>query len=137
MRLNPYLTYNGQCEAAFRFYESCLGGKILFMMRYGESPMAGQTPPGFENKIMHATLDVRGQVLSGVDTAPDCYQKPQGYFVMLGLDDAAEAERIFHELSQDAVVQMPLQETFWAQRFGVLIDRFGTPWMLNCEKPQS
>src|SRR5579862_8153412 len=132
MRWNPYLMFNGQCEAAFRFYEQCLGGKITFRMTYGESPMAGQTPPEWHEKILHATFERDDQVLGGVDVLPVSYQPPQGFSVTLNLKDAAEAERIFAALAQSGMVQMPIAETFWAKRFGVATDRFGTPWMINC-----
>jgi PhnB protein len=135
MKINPYLAFNGQCEAAFKFYEKCLGGSIVFMMTYGDSPMAGQTPPDQHQRIMHATLAIGDQVLAGADAPPDHYRKPQGFCVSLDLQDAVEGERIFTALSENAVVQMPIQETFWALRFGMLIDQFGTPWMVNCSKP--
>lgn len=135
MRLNPYLTFNGQCEEAFHFYAKCLDAEIVMIMTYGDSPMAEQTPPGWRGKILHATLAVGAQTLSGVDAPPDRYEKPQGFSVLLSLDGAAEADRIFKALAENGVVQMPLEETFWALRFGMLVDRFGTPWMINCAKP--
>jgi PhnB protein len=105
------------------------------MMRYGESPLAGSCPPERRNDILHVTLALGDEVLAGADAPPEHYQKPQGFSVTLGLDDPAEAERIFHALAEGGEVRMPLQETFWAQRFGMLVDRFGTPWMINCGKP--
>jgi len=135
MQLNPHLTFNGQCEAAFRFYEKCLGGKIVVMMMYGDSPMAEQTPLAWRKKIIHATLALGYHRLTGGDVLPESYQKPQGFSVLLKIDAAAEAERIFNTLAQNGTVQVPLQETFWALRFGMLIDQFGTPWLINCGKP--
>jgi PhnB protein len=135
MRLNPYLSFNGQCEAAFRLYERCLRGKILMMMTYEGSPMAAEAPPGWGKKIVHATLTVGDQVLQGADVIPDHYQKPQGFSVNLNMDDAAEAERIFKALAENGDVKMPLQQTFWAERFAMVVDQFGTPWIINCEKP--
>jgi len=129
------LTFNGPCEAAFQFYEKCLGGQILLMMTNGDSPMAEQTPPDRLPKIMHATFALGDQVFSGSDAPPERYQKPQGFAVQLNVGDAAEADGIFKALAENGTVQMALQETFWAQRFGMLIDQFGTPWMINCEKP--
>ena len=134
MKLNPYLSFNGQCEEAFKLYEKCLGGKITFMMTWGDSPMAGQMPPGWGKKIMHATLTLDGTTLQGSDVPSEQYQKPHGITVALGLSDAAEAERIFKALSENGTVGMPLQETFWALRFGEVVDQFGTPWLINCEK---
>jgi PhnB protein len=134
MQLNPYLSFNGKCEEAFKFYERCLGGKIVAMMTYGGSPMEGHTPPEWRNKIMHARLTVGDEVLMGSDAPPDRYEGAKGISVTLGIDKPADAERIFHALAQNGTVQMPIQETFWATRFGMLVDQFGTPWMINCEK---
>jgi PhnB protein len=135
MKLNPYLSFNDECEAAFKFYEQCLGGKIDAMMTYGESPMAEQTPPEKLDKIMHASLIVGDTVLMGSDAPPQFFEKPQGFSVSLIFDDAVEAERIFNALAENGTVQMPIQKTFWADRFGMLVDRFGTPWMINCDLP--
>jgi PhnB protein len=135
MQVNPHLAFNGQCEAAFKFYEKCLGGKIVFMMTYGDSPMAEQLPADWSKKIIHATLALGDQRLTGADEPADRYKKPQGFSVSLNIGAVAEAERIFQALSESGAVQMPLQETFWALRFGMLVDQFGTPWMINCGKP--
>jgi len=133
MQLNPYLTFNGQCEAAFKFYEKVLGGKIEAMMTYGGSPTAEQTQPEWRNKIMHARMTVSDEVLMASDAPPDRYEAMKGIMVTLGIDDSGEAERIFRALSEKGSVQMPIQKTFWAARFGMLVDQFGTPWMINCE----
>jgi PhnB protein len=135
MRLNPYLVFNGQCQAAFRFYEQCLGGKIAAMMTYGDSPLAEQCGPQSRDRIMHARLQVGDTVLMGSDAPPDRFQAMQGMSVTLNIEQAAEAERVFHALAEGGNVIMPIGETFWAQRFAMLTDRFGTPWMINCEKP--
>jgi PhnB protein len=134
MRLNPYLMFNGQCEAAFKFYEKCLRGKIVMMMTYGDSPLSGQTPPDWRYKIIHATFAFGEHMLQGADALPESYRKPQGFSVMLNLDAAAEADRIFNALAEQGTVQIPLQESFWASRFGMLTDQFGTPWTINCGK---
>lgn len=135
MQLNPYLTFNGRCEAAFKFYEKVLGGKIEAMMTYGSSPMAEQTSPEWRNKVMHARLSFGDKMLMASDAPPDRYEAMKGIMVTLGIDDPGEAERIFRSLSENGTIQMPIQETFWALRFGMLVDQFGTPWMVNCEKP--
>ncbi|MBW4550960.1 MAG: VOC family protein [Aphanocapsa sp. GSE-SYN-MK-11-07L] len=135
MKLNPYLSFNDECEAAFKFYEQCLGGKIDSMMTYGDSPMAEQTPPEKLDKIMHVSLTVGDTVLMGSDAPPQMFEKPQGFSVSLVFTDPAEAERIFNALAENGTVQMPLQATFWAARFGMVVDRFGTPWMINCDLP--
>jgi PhnB protein len=135
MQINPYLNFNGQCAEAFRFYEQVFGGKIEMMMTHGESPMAGQVPPDWQDKVMHIRLSVGGQALLGSDSPPEYYQKPQGFYVTLGIDAPADAERIYKALSEDGTVVMPFEKTFWAAGgFGMLVDRFGIPWMVNCEK---
>jgi len=134
LQLNPYLIFNGQCEAAFKFYEKCLGGKIEATMTHGDSPMSQQVPEEWRKKIMHARMTVGDVVLMGSDAPPDHYQAPQGFSLSIGAKDPAEAERIFNELAQNGKVQMPLQKTFWAVRFGMVVDRFGIPWMVNCEQ---
>src|SRR5271154_6287466 len=128
MQLKPYLHFNGQCEQAFEFYRQCLGAKIVMLMTYGNSPMAAQAPPGWQEKIVHATLAVGDQVLQGADAFPEHYQKPQGFAISLNIQAAADADRIFSALAANGTVQLALQETFWALRFGMLVDQFGTPW---------
>ena len=135
MQLYPYLTFNGQCEAAFKFYEECLHGKTILMMTYENTFMDLQTPPDWQKKISHATFALAEFMFSGSDAPPGQYQKPQGFSLQLNLSDPVEAERIFKALAENGTVQMPLQETFWALRFGVLVDQFGIPWLINCEKP--
>ena len=109
MQLNPYLSFNGQCEAAFKFYEKCLGGKIVMMMRYGESPLAAQTPAELQQRVLHLTFALGNQTLAGADAPPERYQKPQGFSVTIDLEDGSEAERIFAALAENGVVQMPVQ----------------------------
>jgi PhnB protein len=134
MQLNPYLSFNGQCEAAFKLYEQCLGGKIVAMLTYGESPMAEQVPSEWRNKIMHTCLLVGNEVLMGSDSPPEHYEETKGFSVQIAINDPVEAERIFQALAENGTVRMPIQETFWAIRFGMLIDEFGIPWMINCEQ---
>ncbi|MCX5934883.1 MAG: VOC family protein [Pseudanabaena sp. LacPavin_0818_WC45_MAG_42_6] len=133
MKLSPYLSFNDECEVAFKFYEQCLDGKIDAMMTYGNSPMAEQTPPEKLDKIMHASITVGDTVMMGSDAPPNYFEKPQGFSVSLVLTDPDEAERVFNALAENGTVQMPIQETFWAARFGMLVDRFGTPLMINCD----
>jgi PhnB protein len=132
MHLHPHLNFNGQCEAAFRIYAKVLGGEIVMMMTYGESPVAAHVPPDFQSKIVHASLHFSGQELTGADAPPDRYKKPQGFSVLLNVDATSEADRIFTELAANGTVGMPLQQTFWAKRFGMLVDQFDIPWMINC-----
>jgi PhnB protein len=135
MQVNAYLNFNGQCEEAFKFYEKCLGGKIVGMMTHAGTPSAEHVPADWRNKIMHARLTVGDGVLMGSDAPPSDYEAPRGFAVALHVKDPADADRIFHALSEKGSVQMPIQPTFWAIRFGMFVDRFGIPWMVNCEKP--
>src|SRR6202142_4394798 len=115
MQINPYLFFNGKCEAAFRFYEKTLGGKVVAVMTYGDAPDPTQTPPDQRKQIMHARMTVGDMVLMGSDAPPDRFNKPQGFSVSLGIKEPAEADRIFAGLSQGgATVIMPIAETFWA-----------------------
>ena len=132
MRLNPYLIFNGQCEAAFKFYEKCLDGKNQMKLTYGESPMAEQVPADWRDKIIHATLIIGESTLQGADAAPGHYDAPKGFFVTLQLKDQVAGERIFNELSEKGKVELPFQPTFWAAGFGMCVDQFGIPWMVNC-----
>lgn len=134
MQLNPYLFFDGQCEAAFKFYEKVLGGKIEAMMSHEGSPMAQNLPPEWRSKIMHARLNIGDETLMGSDAPPEHHEPMKGFSVTLGIANPAEAERVFHALSENGTVRMPIQKTFWAERFGMLVDQFGTPWMINCEQ---
>jgi len=137
MRLNPYLMFDGQCEAAFRFYEQCFGGKLEAMLPYSDSPECGDIPAEYRSRIMHACLVIDGQKLMASDTTPQYpHEGIKGCSVTLNVDSIAEAERLFNALSENGSVMMPLDKTFWAVRFGMCTDRFGVPWMINCEKDQ-
>jgi PhnB protein len=135
MKIQSYLHFNGQCAEAFAFYEKALGGKISFAMTYGDSPMKDETPPELLGKIMHTSLDVGDQRLMGCDAPPHMYEKPQGYRISIGVDTPEEADRVFTALAAGGDIKMPIQETFWARRFGMVDDKYGMPWMVNCEKP--
>jgi PhnB protein len=134
MQLTPYLTFDGQCEAAFKFYAQCLGGTIVSMLTHGDSPVAEQVPSAWRDRILHARLLVDDGVLMGSDRPPDDHEATKGFSVSIGIKDPAAAERIFHALAANGTVQMPIQQTFWAARFGMLIDQFGVPWMINCDQ---
>ena len=136
MQLNPHLNFDGRCEAAFRFYEKSLGGKIQFLKTYADSPMGENMPPEWRSKIIHATIAIGGVMVMGADAPPDHFRKPQGFTVSLSVKDPAEADRLFQALAEGGQVTMPMQNTFWAQRFGMLTDQFGIPWMVNCGNPE-
>src|SRR2546430_6777622 len=114
-------------------FRSVLGGKITFMMTWGEMPDADQFPAEAHKLIMHATLSVGDEVLMGADSPPGRHQQPKGMNVSIHLKDIAEGERIFNAFAANGAVQMPFQQTFWSPGFGMCVDRFGIPWMVNCE----
>jgi PhnB protein len=137
MQLNPYLVFDGRCEQAFKFYAKVLNGEIAAMIPHEGSPAEAHVPAEWRKKIMHARLTVGDKVLMGSDAPPDRYDGGmKGFSVTLGVDEPKEAERVFNALADKGKVTMPIQETFWAHRFGMLTDQFGTPWMINCEKKQ-
>lgn len=133
MQMNPYLSFKGECEAAFKFYEECLGGRPGELFRYAGTPLANQVPADWSNKIMHGSLMLGDQALMGGDVAPDKYEAPKGFSLSLQIKSATDAERIFHELARDGRVMVPMEKTFWAERFGMVVDRFGIPWLINCD----
>jgi PhnB protein len=135
MRLSTHLTFAGDCEAAFRFYERALGGRDLRLFRHSDAPSATQVSPEWRSKIVHASIMVGEMVLAGADVPRDQYQQPRGFYVLLSVDDPATAERLFQALSDNGSVHMPLQKTFWSPAFGVLVDRFGIPWEISTESP--
>ena len=135
MKLNPYLSFDGRCREAFEFYAQTLGGRISFMQTIGESPMAADMPAESHGRIMHVTMEVGDQVLQGADAPPGQFTNPGGFCVALHFDEVAEGECVFGALAQEGTVQMPFQSTFWAKGFGMLIDRFGTPWAVNAGQP--
>jgi len=137
MKLNPHLSvaFQGDCEEAFKLYARCLEGAITFMLTWGQSPMAADVPAEWGAKIFHATLKIGEALMTGADSPPGQYHRPQGFSIVLQMDDAAAAERVFRTLAENGNIEMPLQETFWASRFAALTDRFGIPWTINCERP--
>ena len=135
MNTSTHLSFGGNCSEAFHFYVNTLGCKLEMIMTYGDSPAAAQVEPSFKDKVIHASLNFGETRITGADAPPDRFQKPQGFHVMLDIKDVAEAERVYAALSEGGSVMMPLAQTFWAQRFAMLTDRFGTPWMINCGNP--
>jgi PhnB protein len=138
MQIHAYLMFPGTAREAFAFYAQVLGGEITASMAYGDSPEGG-TPEAYRDWIMHTSLNIGDQMLMASDHAPFCpgpaYEGIKGNSVSLQFDSPAEAERVFAALSAGAKeIQMPIQETFWAQRFGMCTDRFGVPWMVNCAR---
>jgi PhnB protein len=133
MQMSPYLSFAGQCEEAFTHYVNCLDGTLGPLFRYEGSPMAEGAPAAWSQKIMHGSVTVGGVVVMGADIAPQQYEKPQGFSLSLQINSVADAERFFAGLAEGGKVVMPLEKTFWAARFGMVVDRFGIPWLINCD----
>jgi len=131
MEVAPYLLFLGNCKEAFEFYEKALGGK-LEMMTFGQAPDTSQIPAAMLNQVIHARLASGACVIMGSDCPPERYAKPQGFSVSVSSEDPAEVERIFNALVPGGQVQMPLGQTFWSAKFGMLQDKFGIAWMVNC-----
>jgi PhnB protein len=131
VQLNAYLSFNGDCEEAFTFYAECLDGKLGEIFRYAGTPMANDVPPDWQNKVMHTSLTIGEHVLMGGDIPPERYEKPKGFSLSLHMKDPAQADRVFGLLAENGTVMVPLGKTFWAERFGMVVDRFGIPWLIN------
>jgi PhnB protein len=137
MKLNPYLNYGGNCAEAFRFYEKHLGGKITFLMTHGEMPDKSGIKPDWQDKVLHARVELGGTALYGADIPSPPFEPVRSAYLSLGLDSSDEAERVYTLLSDGGQVFMPMAEMFYAHRFAMLRDRFGTSWMLLHEKSMS
>ncbi|HEY5056760.1 MAG TPA: VOC family protein [Acidobacteriaceae bacterium] len=134
MKMNTYINFGGNCAEAFRFYEQQLGGKVNMTMLWNQMPDADKhTPPGYGDKVLHTSIQLGGGVLMGADVPG--YQPMRSAYISLHVDSVEEAERIFKTLSEGGEIYMNIGETFFAQRFAQFSDRFGTKWMLICEKP--
>jgi len=128
--LSPHLWFQGQCEEAFTFYARLLDGQAR-MLAFRDTPMAQSVPAAWRDNIVHASLSFPGGTLAGADVLPEHYQRPQGFAVLLDVAGAEAAHRVFNALAEGGSVSMPMQETFWSPAFGVVVDRFGTPWEIN------
>jgi PhnB protein len=135
MKLLTYLNYGGNCKEAFLFYEKHLGGKITMMMTHGEMPDPSSVLPEWKDKILHARIELGGTALLGADVPPERFQPMRSAYLSLSLESSEEAERIYALLADGGQIFMPLGETFFATRFAMLRDRFGTSWMLIHERP--
>jgi PhnB protein len=132
-QLNAYLSFNGNCAEAMQFYETALEGKLEALLKGSQSPMADQMPPGSADRVMHARLVLDNGVLMAGDSMPggNAYEGMKGFSMALTYPDAAQAQKVFDRLSEGGTVTMAMAGTFWADAFGMLVDRFGTPWMVN------
>jgi len=138
MNIIPHLNFDGQCKEAFEFYAELLDGEIKFSMTWGEMPdgAADQFPPETHKLIMHTTLEVDGDFIMGADSPPGRYTPPKGITVSIGVKDKGKAERVFNALCEGGNITMPFAQTFWSPGFGMCVDRFGIPWMVNTEAHQ-
>lgn len=136
MKLHTYLNYGGNCEQAFRFYEQHLGGKITMMMTHGQAPNPNQVPANWKNAILHAQINIGETVLMASDVPPERFQPMRSVYLSLSVSSIDEAERIYALLSDGGEIFMPMQETFFASRFAMLRDKFGTSWMILQERPR-
>ena len=133
--LNVYLTFNGNCEEAINFYKKILGGEIITRQTFGESPMPSEE--NWKNKIMHVHYKSEGIELMASDSMPDQpVNAGSNISLSINLTDEAEQTRVFNALAEGGTITMPLADQFWGARFGMLTDKFGYHWMLNCQKPQ-
>jgi len=130
--VSTHLVFAGHCREALEFYADLMGGQVRAMLPYGDTPMAEQVPASFRDRICHAELVLGAHTIMGADRLPECYQAPAGNEIALQYDDIALGEEVFRALAENGSVRMPFAETFWAQRFGMVVDRFGIGWMVNC-----
>lgn len=136
--MQPYLTFDGNAAAALDFYCRCLGGQRTFSMTFADSPMAKDLPAAAQQRLMHGNMSARGFQLMASDTMPgQPFDGHKGFSLSVNSNDVAEGERLFKALSEGGQVTMPYGPTFWAAGFGMLVDQFGVPWMVNVEVPQS
>jgi PhnB protein len=134
MQIQPYLFFGGRCEEAIEFYKSALSAEVKMLMRYKDSPEPappGMVPPGYDNKIMHSTLQIGDSTVMAADDCIGHPQQPAGFSLALSPATEAEAQRLFRNLSAGGNVTMPLAKTFFSPAFGMLTDKFGIPWMIH------
>src|SRR5690349_9827428 len=129
MKVLTYLNYGGNCRQAFEFYQQHLGGKITMLTTHGEQPDASKVPPDWKNAVLHARIDIGGTTILGADIPPDRSQPMRSAYLSLMSETAAEADRAYAPLADGGQIFMPMAETFFAKRFAMLRDRFGTSWM--------
>lgn len=136
MKLVPHLTFDGNCREAFEFYQGLFNGS-LDITTFGESPAGQHLPDDWKDRIVHATLTLSNSELAGADVSSDEYKKAEGFYLLLEPSKPVEAEKLFHALSENGEVVIPLQEMFWSVAYGSVVDRFGTPWEISCTEAPS
>jgi PhnB protein len=136
MEMNPYVTFDGNCAEALGYYANVLGGQIVAMQKFGDIPGPSPFGPELADKVMHAQLRLGDRNLMASDKGePGPYDAPRGFSLQVGFDSLGEAQRAFDQLCEGGEVTMPFAATFWAAGFGMCRDRFGMPWMVNCDNP--
>ena len=133
MDLVSYVSFKGDCEEAFKFYEEALGAKPGLIFRYADTPLVDAIPDGWDTKVMHGSIKIADRLLEGADVPPASYEAPKGFSLSLNVPTPQEAETIFAALAVGGRIQYPIEKTFWSERFGMVVDKFGIPWMINCE----
>jgi len=134
MKILTYLNYGGNCREAFQFYEKHLGGKIIMMVTQDQQPNADKVPADWKKAILHARIEIGETVLLAADVSPDRFQPMRSAYLSLMADSVEQAERYYGLLSEGGRTFMPMEETFFARRFAMFRDRFGTSWMILCER---
>lgn len=132
MKLSFHLGFNGQCQEAFEYYAQHLGGTIGTVLQFKDSAAVACVPASWQNKIVHASMVIEGIELAGSDLLPEQYQKPSGFYLALGIDTEVRVKSIFAKMAEDGDVILPPQKTFWSPCYGIVVDRYGVPWKLNC-----
>lgn len=131
MNTSFHLNFNGQCQEAFEFYEKVLNGKIGTMLCYGDSPASNNVPDEWHQKIVHANIVLNGIEIAGCDLLDEQYERSKGFYILLSIENEAEIESVFNNLSKEGTIVMPLQKTFWSSNYGIVVDQFGISWKLN------
>ncbi|MES2676662.1 MAG: VOC family protein [Pseudomonadota bacterium] len=132
MSLSFHINFNGQCQEAFEFYAEHLHGAIGTMLQYKNSPVSTTVATDWQSKIVHANISFAGIELAGADVKPEQYQKPQGFYLLLGCNTESQVKSIFDKLSANGEIIFSPQKTFWSACYAIVIDRFGVPWKINC-----
>ena len=135
--ISPYLNFDGDCRAAFTFYAEHLNGEIEAMLTHADVPGGEAAPPEWKDRIMHASMRIGGVAILASDSPIDGHEPARGFHISLTVATPEEAERIFDGLAEGGTVEMPLEQTFWSPRFGMVVDRFGTPWMISADQPEA
>lgn len=132
MKLSLHINFDGRCEEAFAFYADNLGGVIGHIFRYSDSPKTQPAHENWQHKILHGNISIANIDITGADISPEQYKVPQGFSLRLALASAEKTQSVFELLKEEGTVSMPLQKTFWSPCYGVVVDKFGVSWELNC-----